>query len=77
MFYENYYWGMNLVWWVLWIMLLIWIFALPYDIPGQRKRKDTPLEMLKRRFAAGQISNEEYQEKKKILEIDVPVQDRL
>jgi putative membrane protein len=50
-------------------MLLFWIFATPYDIPGQRRRKDSPLEILKRRFANGEIKIEEYQEKKKLLEI--------
>lgn len=77
MFYESYYWGMNPIWWFLWIVLLIWIFATPYDIPGQRKRKNAPLDILQRRFASGEINNEEYQEKKKILESELPVQDRL
>jgi len=48
--------------------MLFWIFALPYDIPFQRKRKDSALDILKRRLASGEISNEEYLEKKKILE---------
>lgn len=68
-----YYWnfgGMHLIWWLIWIVLLVWIFITPYDIPGQRKKKDSPLDILKRRFAAGEINTEEYQEKKKILESD-------
>lgn len=48
--------------------LLLWIFASPYSILGQRAKKDTPLDILKKRLASGEISNEEYQEKKKILE---------
>jgi putative membrane protein len=51
-------------------MMLIWIFALPYRIPFQRYKKDSPLDILQRRFASGEITNEEYQEKKKILEND-------
>lgn len=62
------FWGMHLVWWFVWIMLFVWIFATPYDIPGQRKKKDSPLDILQKRFASGQITTEEYQEKKKILE---------
>jgi len=77
MFYTNYYGGMNLVWWFIWVILLFWIFATPYDIPGQRRRKDGPLDILKKRFASGQITNDEYQEKKKILENERPIQDRL
>ncbi len=69
MYYYNYhFWGMHLLWWFVWGILLIWIFATPYDVPGQRTKKDTPLDMLKKRFASGQISNEEYLEKKRILE---------
>jgi putative membrane protein len=52
------------------MVLLFWIFATPYDIPGQRRRKDTPLGILQKRFAAGEITAEEYKEKKNILEKD-------
>jgi putative membrane protein len=71
MLYDNYYWGMNFVWWFVWVVILIWIFASPYDIPGQRRRKDTPLDILQKRFAMGQITNTEYQERKKVLEFDL------
>lgn len=71
MFYNSNYWGMSIIWWFVWIMLLFWIFALPYNIPGQRIRKDSPLDILQKRFALGEITNEEYQEKKKILENDL------
>lgn len=65
------YWGMNLVWWFIWLTLIAWIFIIPYDIPGQRKRKDTPLDILQKRFASGQITKEDYQERKAMLEIDL------
>ena len=71
MFYYNYFWGMDFIWWFLWIILLIWIFAIPYDIPGQRNRKISALDLLKRRFAAGEIGPNEYHERKKIIEIDL------
>ena len=69
--YDNYYWGMNFIWWFVWVVILIWIFATPYEIPGQRRRKDTPLDILQKRFAMGQITNAEYQERKKVLEFDL------
>ncbi|WP_224746406.1 SHOCT domain-containing protein [Mucilaginibacter glaciei] len=53
------------------MIMLVLIFATPYDIPGQRRRKDTPLNGLQKRFAAGEITTEEYLEKKKILETDL------
>ena len=51
-----------------------WIFATPYDIPGQRKKKDTPLDILQKRFASVQITNEEYHEKKIIFDNDLAKQ---
>ncbi|OCB78522.1 hypothetical protein LPBF_00550 [Flavobacterium crassostreae] len=67
--YNNYsFVGMHLVWWFVWMVLLFWIFAIPYNIPGQKAKKDTPLDILKKRYASGQISIEEYQEIKKTLE---------
>jgi len=72
MFYNGYhFFGMHLAWWFIWIMLLIWIFALPYDIPYQRKKEDSPLDILQKRFASGLLTNEDYLEKKKILENDL------
>jgi len=63
---------MNMIWWVIWIIMIFWIFATPYNIPGQRMKNDSPLDILRKRFAAGEINNDEYQEKKKILESDMP-----
>lgn len=59
---------MHLIWWFVWGFVVFWIFVLPFDIPFQRNKKDTPLGILKKRLASGQISEEEYQEKKRILE---------
>lgn len=68
MFYEGYHvWGMHLFWWSVWIIFFFWLFATPYGIPGQRKKKDSPLEILQQRYASGQITNQEYQEKKRML----------
>jgi putative membrane protein len=69
MFYEGYHiGGMHMVWWIVWIIVLFWIFAVPYPIPGQRKFRLNPLEILQKRFAEGQINKEEFRESKKLLE---------
>jgi putative membrane protein len=69
MFYNGYhFWGMHLIWWFVWIMLLFWIFATPYRIPGERRPLDGPLDILQKRYAAGEITTEEFQERKKNLE---------
>jgi len=71
MMYYNSFGGMNFIWWFVWMIMIFWIFATPYDIPGQRRRKDSPLDILQKRLAAGEINNEEYQERKKILTADL------
>lgn len=60
---------MNLVWWFVWDVLLFWIFFTPYKIPRQRNKKDSPLDVLKKRFSRGEIDNVEYEEKKKIIQL--------
>ncbi|MBU1820446.1 MAG: SHOCT domain-containing protein [Bacteroidetes bacterium] len=70
MLHEGGYWGMHMIWWVVWGLMLFWVFAIPYDIPGQRSRKNSPLELLQRRFASGQITNVQYEEDKKLLQND-------
>ena len=39
-------------------------------VPKKRLRRDSPLDILQKRFASGEITNEEYQERKRILEVD-------
>jgi putative membrane protein len=65
MYYENYYWGMNVIWWLLWIIMLVWIFAIPYNIPFQRSKRDSSSEILKKRYASGEINLEEFHAMKK------------
>jgi putative membrane protein len=72
MFYDGYHiGGMHLVWWIVWISFLFWVFATPYDIPFRRKRSDSPADILKKRFAAGHITKEQYQKDWQILENDI------
>ena len=71
MFYNGqHFWGMHLIWWILWFAFIFWVFAIPYDIPGQRRKKDSPLDILKKRYAAGEIDTTEFEERKKNLEVD-------
>ena len=71
--YDGYHFGgMHLIWWFVWVIFLFWVFALPYGMPGQRRRKDSALEILQKRFAAGELNNGEYLEKKEIIKNDFP-----
>jgi putative membrane protein len=55
--YDGYHFGgMHLFWWIVWMVLIVWIFVVPYNIPGQRMAKDTPLDVLKKKYANGEIN---------------------
>ena len=69
-FYNGQFWGMHFIWWIIWIIFLIWIFFIPFGRPGQNLKKEGPLDILKKRFAKGEISREEYEESRKLLNSD-------
>ncbi len=70
MYTEYHFMGMHLLWWFFWIVLLLIVFGWFETVPKKRIRKDAPLDILQKRFASGEITTEEYQEKKTILESD-------
>lgn len=73
MFYEHYHFGgMHIIWWFVWIVFLVLLFGTSWNVPWVRKKGNSAMDILQQRFASGQITNEEYQEKKKILEHDNP-----
>ncbi|SRX75724.1 SHOCT domain-containing protein [Aequorivita antarctica] len=69
-YYDGSFWGMHLIWWIIWVILIAWIFFIPADIPYQKSKKDSPLDILKMRFAKGEISKEDFEVSKKILTSD-------
>jgi putative membrane protein len=69
MYSSHYFWGMHFIWWFVWMGLMFWIFFTPYMIPGERRRKEGPLDILRKRYVAGEITKELYEEHKKILEM--------
>ena len=66
--YESYFWGMHVFWWIFWVaLIIIAVFTFrgrPRNMPGDAG----PLEILQRRYVNGEISKEEYEEKKAVLE---------
>ena len=70
MYYADSFLGMDLIWWIVFIVILVWIFILPYNIPGQRKEKNSPLDILKKRFAAGDITAETFKRDSTLLKGD-------
>ena len=66
-FFNGHWGGMHFVWWIIWLILLIWVFFVPYDIPYRKLKKENPLAILKKRFVNGEITKEEFEESKRIL----------
>lgn len=70
MHWEYHFMGIHLLWWVFWIVLLIVLIGGFSLWPERLAKKDSPLDILQKRFASGEISTDEYEEKKRILESD-------
>ena len=69
------YWGMSGVWWLFWVFALIALFAFAVPVPRTRWRElrdSSPFAILQRRYAAGEITTEQYEERKAVLERDRP-----
>jgi putative membrane protein len=63
--------GMHALWWLFWIVLMVTIFSMAeVTLKSKTRRGGTPLELLQHRYAAGEISSEEYTERKAKLEAD-------
>ncbi len=61
--------GMHLLWWLFWFVIIALFFSALTPVPRHRVR-ETPLQILQRRFAAGEISTEEYEDRKQRLQRD-------
>lgn len=57
------------IWWVIWALIIIFAFAwwIPWGGRDRVVRRETPLELLQRRLANGEISPQDYEERKAIL----------
>lgn len=71
MFYDNMM-GMHALWWAFWIaVVLALLFWGRGGYPARRDRpRETPHEMLRRRLANGEISTQEYEQRKSLLDRD-------
>lgn len=54
--------------WLLVVLAVVLAVRLAGDAPGDRPRSDTALEILKQRYAKGEIGREEYEQKRHDLE---------
>jgi putative membrane protein len=70
--HDGMFWGMHFIWWaffvLIFVLLLVWMFAVRNPFITPRSRKESPLDVLKNRFARGEITKEEYEDHRRILE---------
>ena len=62
-------WGMHLLGWLLWAALagiVCWVVARSAS-PGGPSRPESPSEILRRRYAEGALTTEEYEERRRKL----------
>lgn len=68
-----YFVGMHFFWWAFWIVLILIAFTTVTPVPkNQLRASERALDILRRRYAAGQLSTEEYERRKAVLERDEP-----
>ena len=60
-----YFGGMHAYWWLFWI--LIWMVFFSFFMPMRRttyRQMQSPLQILQQRYATGEITSEEYEERR-------------
>lgn len=70
MYWGYHYWGMHLFWWFFWLAIVVMLLATGWPrsrafAPGAGH--DAALDALRMRYAAGEIDEEEYQERLMVL----------
>lgn len=74
MFYDGGFFmgGMHALWWLFWLVLVGVLVFFAWGRPGERHRRarETPHEVLQRRLASGEITPEQYEQRKTLLDRD-------
>ncbi|MGD8748957.1 MAG: SHOCT domain-containing protein [Balneolaceae bacterium] len=67
MFNSHHFMGMHWIWWIITVVfILLMVFnVIPYR--SQRKIEEDAIEILRKRFARGEIEREEFEERKQVL----------
>jgi putative membrane protein len=69
MFFNYHFFGMDLIWWVTWSILILLFFSF-FQPVRRKKTKRNPFDVLQHKFSTGEISADEYELRKRVLEID-------
>jgi putative membrane protein len=66
MYWGYHYWGMHLFWWFFWLAIVVLLASTGW--PRSRiVARDAAIDALRTRYAAGEIDEEEYQERLAVL----------
>lgn len=65
--HDGIFFGMHFLWWIFFLALMVGLFAY-LTKAAPRSGDESPLEILKKRFARGEITREEYEESRRVLE---------
>lgn len=67
MFYDHHFIGMHWIWW---LIITTIILLMVFDVIPRQSRiepEENALDILKKRFARGEIEREEFEERKRII----------
>jgi putative membrane protein len=70
MYWGYHYWGMHLFWWFFWLAIVMLLLTTGWPRSRTVTRdagRDAALDALRMRYAAGEIDEEEYQERLAVL----------
>ena len=70
---HDHMWGMHWGWWIFWILMIlfaVWVLTQRRPSASPPQAHESPLDILQRRYASGEISTEEYEERKARLKAD-------
>jgi putative membrane protein len=71
--YQWNFFGMHFLWWMFWAVLMVVLFSVATPVPRRTVRlyREDPLGILQRRYAAGEITTDEYEQRKARIERDL------
>ena len=70
MYWGYHYWGMHLFWWFFWLAIVVLLLTTGWPrtrVVAPGAGRDAALDALRMRYAAGEIDEEEYQERRAVL----------
>jgi putative membrane protein len=68
MYWGHRFWGMHVFWWVFWMAVVVAVAVWALSSSRAIASKDSALDELRRRYASGEIDDEEYEHRLAVLE---------